>query len=68
MSLTVRRGETVGIVGESGSGKSVTALSIIQLLDAPGRVTGGRILFDGRDLTRIDDREMAALRGTDRSG
>jgi peptide/nickel transport system permease protein len=64
VSLTVDRGETLGIVGESGSGKSVTALSIIQLLDAPGRVTGGSILLDGRDVTRITDREMAALRGT----
>ncbi len=64
MSLSVRRGETIGIVGESGSGKSVTALSIIQLLDAPGRVTGGQILLDGVDVTRIDDRQMASLRGS----
>src|SRR5262249_55427574 len=63
VSFDVERGETLGIVGESGSGKSVTALSIIQLLDAPGRVTEGAILFDGRDLARIGDREMAALRG-----
>jgi peptide/nickel transport system permease protein len=63
VSFDVDRGETLGIVGESGSGKSVTALSIIQLLDSPGRVTGGEILFEGRDLTRIDDKEMAALRG-----
>ena len=62
--LAVRRGQTVGVVGESGSGKSVTALSIIQLLDAPGRVTGGAIHFLGEDLTRIDDRRMGALRGT----
>ena len=63
VSFELGRGEALGIVGESGSGKSVTALSIIQLLDAPGRVTGGSILFDGKDLTRIGDREMAALRG-----
>ena len=63
-TFDVRRGRTLGIVGESGSGKSVTALSILQLLDAPGRVTSGRILFEGADLTRIDDRAMAALRGT----
>src|SRR5262245_3550548 len=50
VSFRVGRGETLGIVGESGSGKSVTALSIIQLLDAPGRVSRGAILFDGRDL------------------
>jgi oligopeptide/dipeptide ABC transporter ATP-binding protein len=64
VSFEVRRGQTLGIVGESGSGKSVTALSIIQLLDAPGRVTGGRILFEGQDVSRIDDRAMAALRGS----
>ena len=63
VSLRVRRGETVGIVGESGSGKSMTALAIIGLLETPGRVTGGRIAFEGRDLLRIPDREMAALRG-----
>jgi peptide/nickel transport system permease protein len=63
VSFDLERGETLGIVGESGSGKSVTALAIMQLLDSPGRVTGGSILFDGRDLTRVSDREMAALRG-----
>jgi peptide/nickel transport system permease protein len=63
VSFDLGRGETLGIVGESGSGKSVTALSIIQLLDAPGRVVDGEILFDGRDLTRISDRAMAGLRG-----
>jgi peptide/nickel transport system permease protein len=63
VSFDVERGETVGIVGESGSGKSVTALSIIQLLDAPGRVSGGSIRFDGHDLARIGDGEVAALRG-----
>jgi peptide/nickel transport system permease protein len=63
VSFDVRRGETVGIVGESGSGKSVTALSIIQLLDAPGRVTSGEILFEDRDLARIPDRDMRVLRG-----
>jgi peptide/nickel transport system permease protein len=63
ISFEVKRGQAVGIVGESGSGKSVTALSIIQLLDSPGRVTAGEILFDGRDLARLDDKAMAALRG-----
>lgn len=64
VSFDIRRGETVGIVGESGSGKSVTVLSIIQLLDSPGRVTSGQILFDGKDLARVSDREMRALRGS----
>jgi peptide/nickel transport system permease protein len=63
VSFDLERGRTLGIVGESGSGKSVTALSIIQLLDAPGRVVNGSVAFDGRDLTRISDREIAALRG-----
>jgi peptide/nickel transport system permease protein len=63
VSFDLGRGHTLGVVGESGSGKSVTALAIIQLLDSPGRVTGGSIVFDGRDLARISDREMAALRG-----
>jgi peptide/nickel transport system permease protein len=63
VGFDLERGRTLGIVGESGCGKSVTALSIIQLLDAPGRVTGGSVVFDGRDVTRISNREMAALRG-----
>jgi peptide/nickel transport system permease protein len=63
VSFDLERGQTLGIVGESGSGKSVTALSIIQLLDAPGRVTSGSIVFDGSDVTRISDRGMVTLRG-----
>jgi peptide/nickel transport system permease protein len=63
LTFDLYRGQTLGIVGESGSGKSVTALSIMQLLDSPGRVTQGEIRLDGRDVARIDDREMAALRG-----
>lgn len=63
VSFDLRRGQTLGIVGESGSGKSVTALSIIQLLDPPGRVTAGHVLLDGIDVTRIGSREMARLRG-----
>lgn len=63
VSFDMARGQTLGIVGESGSGKSVTALSLIQLLDAPGRVVGGSIAFDGRDVVRMSDSEVAALRG-----
>ena len=47
VSLEVDRGQTLGIVGESGSGKSVTAAAIIQLINAPGRVTNGEVLFEG---------------------
>jgi len=59
----VTRGQTLGIVGESGSGKSVTALAILQLLDAPGRVTGGEILFEGEDLLKKSAVEMRHIRG-----
>ena len=54
---------TVALVGESGSGKSVTALSIMRLVQPPGRVAGGRLLFKGRDLLTLDDREMQRVRG-----
>jgi peptide/nickel transport system permease protein len=64
VSFQVDRGETLGIVGESGSGKSVSASAIIQLIDTPGRVTSGAVLFEGRDLTRLSDAEMAQLRGS----
>ncbi len=63
VSFEVTRGEILGIVGESGSGKSVTALSLIQLLDPPGRVTQGEIVFDGIDVARAPDREVEELRG-----
>jgi len=64
VSFDVHRGQTLGIVGESGSGKSVSASAIIQLIEPPGRVTSGEILFEGRDLTRISNNEMDQLRGT----
>ena len=63
ISFDVERGQAVGIVGESGSGKSVTALSIMQLLESPGRVTAGQILFDGQDLARASDAALARIRG-----
>src|SRR5262249_10922337 len=66
VSFTVRRGEIVAIVGESGCGKSVTSLAIMGLLAKPaGRVTRGRVLFEGRDLLRLSDEEMRAIRGRD---
>ncbi len=67
LSFELNRGNVLGIVGESGSGKSTLGLSIIQLLDAPGRVTDGSILFDGNDLARLANKEMATVRG-DRIG
>jgi oligopeptide/dipeptide ABC transporter ATP-binding protein len=64
VSFTVRRGRTLGIVGESGCGKSVTALSIMRLLPQPmGRIAGGKILFDGRDLTTLAPDAMHEVRG-----
>ncbi len=63
VSLSVRKGETLGIVGESGSGKSVTALSALRLIAPPGRIAGGKVLFDGEDLLALPERRMRAVRG-----
>ncbi len=64
ISFSVEVGETVAIVGESGSGKSVTALAIMGLLPAPVvRIKSGRVVYDGRDLTRLDAESMRLLRG-----
>ena len=63
VSFIVAPGETLCLVGESGSGKSVTALSILRLVDPPGRITGGRIVFKGRDLLSLEEREMRSVRG-----
>jgi peptide/nickel transport system ATP-binding protein len=64
VSFSVPAGGTVGIVGESGSGKSVTALSILRLVrDPPGRVVAGEVIFDGRDLLKLDDKRMREVRG-----
>jgi ABC-type dipeptide/oligopeptide/nickel transport system ATPase component len=63
VSFSIARGETLGLVGESGSGKSVTAFAILRLLQPPGRVTGGRVVFQGRDLLALSEREMREVRG-----
>jgi len=65
VSFRVDAGETVGLVGESGCGKSVTALSIMRLVAAPGRVAGGRILFHGTDLLALREDEMRKIRGNE---
>src|SRR5437660_4341939 len=65
ISFEIRAGETVGLVGESGSGKSVTALSIIRLVQPPGRIARGRIRFKGRDLLTLSEREMQSVRGAE---
>jgi oligopeptide/dipeptide ABC transporter ATP-binding protein len=64
VSFTVAPGETLGIVGESGCGKSVTALSILRLIQQPGRIErGSRIMFEGKDLVTLDDAAMRDIRG-----
>ena len=63
VSFSIDAGETLGLVGESGSGKSVTAFSILRLLQPPGQITGGQILFEGRDLLTLSERDMRAVRG-----
>ena len=66
VSYKIHRGETLGVVGESGCGKSVTALSIMGLVPAPpGRIVDGRILFNGRDLTKLSNPELRKIRGND---
>ncbi|MFN0108060.1 MAG: ABC transporter ATP-binding protein [Blastocatellia bacterium] len=65
VSFTIERGETLSLVGESGCGKSVTALSIMRLVAAPGRVVGGEILFEDRDLLKLPESQMRAIRGDD---
>jgi peptide/nickel transport system ATP-binding protein len=66
ISFTVNRGEIVAIVGESGCGKSVSSLAIMGLLSKPaGRVTRGRVLFEGRDLLKLSDEQMREIRGRD---
>ena len=64
-SYLVHEGETLGIVGESGSGKSVSAMSILRLLDENGYIDSGEIIFDGRDMTKISLDEMYEVRGND---
>jgi oligopeptide/dipeptide ABC transporter ATP-binding protein len=64
VNLMVRKGETLGIVGESGCGKSVTALSVLRLIPTPpGKIVGGNIYLDGRDLLKLPENEMRKVRG-----
>ena len=63
VSFTVGRGQVLGLVGESGSGKSITGLSIMGLVDPPGRQVGGRILLDGQDLSGCSAEDWRSVRG-----
>src|SRR5882724_4967734 len=66
VSLSIFPGQTVALVGESGCGKSVTALSILRLIpQPPGRIAGGQVLLEGRDLLTLSEREMRSVRGKD---
>ena len=65
VSLEVPTGQTLGIVGESGSGKSTLGLSILRLVRAPGKISGGRVLFEGLDLASLPEHEMRRVRGKD---
>jgi oligopeptide/dipeptide ABC transporter ATP-binding protein len=63
VTLSIGDARTLGVVGESGCGKSVTALSILRLIDRPGKIVGGEVLLNGRDLTKVSDDEMRDIRG-----
>ncbi len=63
VSFSIARGRVLGLVGESGSGKTVTGFSIIRLVDPPGRIVSGSILYQGRDLAKLSESEMRHLRG-----
>ncbi|MBX2986641.1 MAG: ABC transporter ATP-binding protein [Bdellovibrionaceae bacterium] len=63
VSYDIHRGETLGIVGESGCGKSVTSFSLMRLIEHPGRITGGQVLLQGRDLLQLPEARMEDVRG-----
>jgi len=66
ISFSIDKGKTLGVVGESGCGKSMTALSIMKLIpDPPGKIVGGEIQFEGRDLLKLDEKAMREIRGKD---
>ncbi len=66
VDFEIPQGGTLAVVGESGSGKSVTALSVMRLIDRPGRIAeGSRILFEGRDLATLEESELGKIRGNE---
>ena len=64
-SFSIQKGEILGIVGESGAGKSITAFSILGLIDPPGRIVDGEILFDGKNLVGLSEEEFRQIRGNE---
>lgn len=65
VSFNLKKGELIGIVGESGSGKSVTSLSIMDLIEEPGKIVGGEVLYKGEDLVKYSEKQMRKVRGND---
>jgi len=65
VSFTIKRGEVLGLVGESGCGKSVASLSIMRLIDKPGKIVGGEVIFKGEDLLKKTEEEMRKIRGSE---
>src|SRR3989338_4071161 len=63
VNFDVKKGETFGLVGESGSGKTLTALSILKIVPQPGRITDGEILYNGKDLIKMDEDSLRNVRG-----
>jgi len=65
VSFSLNQGEVMGIVGESGSGKSVSSYAIMRLISPPGKIIGGTITFDGKNLLELDEKEMQSIRGNE---
>ena len=63
VNFTLKKGRVLGIIGESGSGKSVTSRTIMRIVDKPGVIEGGEVIFKGQDLLKVSEKEMTKIRG-----